>query len=319
MVTPIILDVDPGHDDAMAMILAHGNPNIDLRAITTVAGNQTLPKVTLNARRVATVAGITDVPIAAGCAQPLIRDQVVAADIHGESGLDGPAFGEPTVPLFPEHAVDLIIDLIMASGEGEITLVPTGPLTNIAMALRKEPRIAGRVREVVLMGGSYTRGNVTPAAEFNIFVDPEAADIVFTAGWPLTMVGLDLTHQARATEAVLARIGEIGTPLAQVAIDLLRFFRSTYLKRQGFDAPPVHDPTAVARVIDPSIVETEDAFIAVETRGRWTSGMTVTDFRGALKQPVNAKAATKLNFDAFWDMMIDAIAAIGTPASYQPV
>src|ERR1700694_5543675 len=193
----IILDCDPGHDDAMAILLAHGNPEIELLAITTVAGNQTVDKTSLNARRVCSVAGI-DVPIAAGWDRPFTRELRTAAYIHGESGLDGPAFGEPTVPLDQRHAVDLIIELLMQSS-GDITLVPTGPLTNVAMALRKEPRIIKKVQEVVLMGGAYTRGNTTPAAEFNIAVDPEAAAIVFTAGWALAVIGLDLTPHALGT------------------------------------------------------------------------------------------------------------------------
>src|SRR5256885_7456766 len=209
----IILDCDPGHDDAMAILLANGNPEIELLAITTVAGNQTLEKTSLNARRVCTVAGIRDVPVAAGCDRPLIRELKTAAYIHGESGLDGPSFGEPTVPLDGRHAVDLIIELLMRS-KGDITLVPTGPLTNIAMALRKEPRIVQKAREIILMGGAYTRGNTTPAAEFNIHVDPEAAAIVFTAGWPLTMVGLGLSHQAPSTPAPLARLAAPGSPAA---------------------------------------------------------------------------------------------------------
>jgi purine nucleosidase len=308
----IILDCDPGHDDAMAILLAHGNPEIELLAITTVAGNQTLDKTSLNARRVCTVAGIKDVPIAAGCDRPLTRTLQTAAYIHGESGLDGPAFGEPTVPLDPRHAVELIIELVMNSS-GEITLVPTGPLTNIAMALRKEPRIVKKVQEVVLMGGAFTRGNTTPAAEFNIYTDPEAAAIVFNAGWPLTMVGLDLTHQALATPAVLERITGLGTPIARIAVELLEFFRETYRRNAGFDAPPVHDPCAVARVIDPSVVQSVDAFVAIETRGEFTSGMTVTDFSGRLGPP-NVHVATRLDVERFWNLMIGAIERIGADA-----
>ena len=307
----IILDCDPGHDDAMAILLAHGNPEIELVAITTVAGNQTLDKTSLNARRVATVAGIRDVPVAAGCDRPLTRELKTAGYIHGESGLDGPAFGEPTVPLDSRHAVDLIIELLMHSN-GDITLVPTGPLTNIAMAVRKEPRIVPKVQELILMGGAYTRGNTTPAAEFNIYVDPEAAEIVFRAGWPLTMVGLDLTHQALATPAVLERIAALGTPVARLAAQLMEFFRQTYRRNAGFDSPPVHDPCAVARVIDPNVMQCVNAFVAIETRGEYSSGMTVTDFSSRLG-PTNAQVATKLDVDLFWDLMVDAIRRIGAP------
>jgi len=216
------------------------------------------------------------------------------------------------VALDPRHAVDLIIELLMQSN-GDITLVPTGPLTNIAMAVRKEPRIIQKAREIVLMGGAYTRGNTTPAAEFNIYVDPEAAAIVFTAGWPLTMVGLDLTHQALATPAVLERIAALGTPVARIAVQLMEFFRETYRRNSGFDSPPVHDPCAVARVIDPKVMHCVDAFVAIETRGDFTSGMTVTDFSSRLG-PTNAQVATKLDINLFWDLMVDAIERIGAPA-----
>ena len=306
----IIIDCDPGHDDAMAILLAHGNPEVELCAITTVAGNQTLEKTTLNARRVCSVANITGVPVAAGCDRPLLRPLVTAAETHGESGLDGPRFDGPTTPLADTHAVDLIIDLVMSS-PGEITLVPIGPLTNIAIALRKEPRLATAVREVVLMGGAHTRGNSTPAAEFNIFVDPEAAAIVFGAGWPITMIGLDLTHQALATPQVIDRIGALGTPLAGIMVELMSFFTSTYKAMSGFGSPPVHDPCAVARVIDPKLVECIPTYVIVETHGASTSGMTLVDFENRFGREHNALVATKLDFDGFWNLMLDAIQRIG--------
>ncbi|HWC84160.1 MAG TPA: nucleoside hydrolase [Pseudonocardiaceae bacterium] len=307
----IVLDCDPGHDDAIALLLAHGNPAVELAAITTVAGNSTLANVTRNALAVATLAGIRDVPIAAGCDRPLLREPIVAADIHGASGLDGTELPEPTVPLDPRHGVDLIIDTVLAAEPGELTLVPTGPLTNIALAIRREPRIVSRVREVVLMGGAYTRGNVTPAAEFNIAVDPEAAAAVFAADWPVTMVGLDLTHQALATPEVLARIAGLGTPVARAVHELLRFFRTSYRAGQGMADPPVHDPCAVARVIAPEIVQVVEAFVTVETQGRWTSGMTVTDFGNSLGNPHNTLVATRLDVDRFWDLVVHALTAIG--------
>src|SRR5579875_3313971 len=248
MVKRIILDCDPGHDDAIAILLAGGCPEIELTAITTVAGNQTLGKTTLNARRVCTVAGLSGVPILAGCDRPLLRPRITAAAIHGESGLDGPVFGEPTVPVADEHAVDYLVRTLMAEGE-DITLVPTGPLTNVAAALVREPRIAQRTREVVLMGGAYTRGNRTPAAEFNILADPEAAALVFSAGWPLTMIGLDLTHQAIADAAVTERIEALDSGVSRMVTDLLDFFGASYRASEGIHAgPPVHDPCAVARV-----------------------------------------------------------------------
>ena len=305
MTKPIILDCDPGHDDAMAILLARGCPDIDLRAITTVAGNQTLEKTTLNARRVCSVARIDDVPIYAGCDRPLVRPQIIAADVHGESGLDGPVFGEPTVPAQDEHAVDFLVRTLMAS-DGDITLVPVGPLTNIAMALRREPAIVQRTAGVVLMGGAYTRGNRTPAAEFNILADPEAAAIVFEAGWPVTMVGLDLTHQAGATTDVLSQIEALGTDLSKIVIELLKFFGRTYYEVEGMPAPPVHDPCAVARVARPDLVAVQDAFVAVETHGTLTAGMTVTDF-DLRHHPANAQVATQLDAGGFWSLVLDAL------------
>ena len=309
----ILLDCDPGHDDAIAMLLAHGNPDIELAAVTTVAGNAPLPDVTRNALCVATLAGMTGIPIAAGCDRPLVRPQIVATGIHGKSGLDGTTLPEPTVPLDPRHGVDVIVQTVLAAEPGELTLVPTGPLTNVALAIRREPRIVSRVREVVLMGGAYGRGNVTPAAEFNIAVDPEAAAAVFAADWPVTMVGLDLTHQALATADVRKRIAAIGTPVATAVDELLAFFGRTYRAEQGMAAPPVHDACAVARVIAPEVMEVAEAFVTVETQGRWTAGMTVTDFGNAYGEQHNTLVATRLDVARFWNLVIDALAAIGSP------
>ncbi|MDR2225560.1 MAG: nucleoside hydrolase, partial [Providencia sp.] len=211
----IILDCDPGHDDAIALLLAYGNPDIDLLAVTTVAGNQTLEKVTRNALAIAEMAKITGIPFAAGSVRPLVRDIEVAPDIHGDSGLDGPVLPTPTLQLDERHAVSLIIDTIMSHPPKTVTLVPTGALTNIALAARLEPRIVQRVKEVVLMGGGYHVGNWSAVAEFNIKIDPEAAHIVFNEKWPLTMVGLDLTHQALATPDIVKEIAAIGSDCSQ--------------------------------------------------------------------------------------------------------
>ncbi|WP_411719841.1 nucleoside hydrolase [Mycetocola sp.] len=310
MVERMIIDCDPGHDDALAIILAAGNPNIDLMAITTVAGNQTIEKVTRNALSVCAIAGITDVPVAQGAGVPLVRPQIVAPDIHGESGLDGPVLPEPQIELDPRRAVDLIIDLVMENEPGTINLVPTGPLTNVALAMKVEPRIVERVKRVILMGGSYTRGNSTPSAEFNILADPEAAQAVFAGAWPVTMVGLDQTHQATADADIVARIAAIDSPLSEFVVEILTFFGTTYKDVQGFDAPPVHDLCCVAKLVNPAVFATRDAFVGVELTGRWTTGMTVTDFDNLLDQEHNTQVATTLDKQLLWDMTINAISVL---------
>ncbi|MFD3547210.1 nucleoside hydrolase [Streptomyces sp. NPDC058655] len=313
MPVPIIIDCDPGHDDAFALMLAAADPAVDLLAITTVAGNQTLEKTTLNARRVCTLAGITDVPIAAGCDRPLLQPLAVAADVHGESGLDGPRFPQPAVDVVGDHAVDLIHRILMAHPE-PVTLVPTAPLTNIALLLTRYPKSAARIREIVLMGGSTGRGNRTPAAEFNIHTDPEAADIVFASGVPITMCGLNVTHQALATPEIVARFDGLGTELGRVCAELLVYFASAYDRLWGMPHPPLHDPVAVARVIDPAMVGCADANVTVELHGRYTRGATVVDLHRYLDRPVNAQVAVELDAERFWDRMVAAVAALGSRA-----
>ena len=303
----ILLDCDPGHDDAVAMMLAWGNPSIELLGITTVGGNQTLDKVTRNALSVATVVGMHDVPIAAGCRLPLVRPVEIAPDVHGDSGLDGVELPEPAVQLDPRHGVDLIIETIMSNEPGTVTLVPTGPLTNIAMAARKEPRIVERVQEVVLMGGGYHVGNWSAVAEFNIKVDPEAAHIVFNEKWPIVMVGLDLTHQALATDEVAERIAAVPGSVSQFTLGLFTFFRKAYQDAQGFEFPPVHDPCTLAYLIDPTIVETVKVPVDVELNGSLTTGMTVADFRAPAPEDCHTKVATRLDAPRFWGLVVDAI------------
>jgi len=311
--TKIILDCDPGHDDAIAMLLAWGNPDIDLVGVTTVMGNQTIEKVTRNALSVARVAGITGVPFARGAHRPLVRRVEVAESIHGESGLDGPVLPPPLIELDPRHAVDFIIDTIMAAPAGTITLVPTGALTNIAMAVRKEPRIVPRVRQVVLMGGGVNVGNWSATSEFNIVIDPEAAHIVFNEDWPLTMVGLDLTHEALATPEVAASIAAVGTGPARFVGELLDFFGETYRDQQGFEYPPVHDPCAVAFVIDPTVMQTVKVPLDIELTGTLTLGMTVADFRSPAPADCTTHVARNLDHAKFWALVVDALERIGDP------
>ncbi|QYN47503.1 nucleoside hydrolase [Gilliamella sp. ESL0405] len=307
----IILDCDPGHDDAIALLLAHGNPNIELLAVTTVVGNQTLDKVTRNALSVARIANITNVPFAAGAVRPLVRNIEIAPDIHGDSGLDGPVLPEPTIELDNRHAIDLIIDTIMSHPPKTVTLVPTGGLTNIAMAVRKEPKIVERVKEVVLMGGGYHVGNWSAVAEFNIKIDPEAAHIVFNEKWPLTMVGLDLTHQALATPEVIEKIAAIKTKPAKFVLEMLEFFGKMYKQAQGFTYPPVHDPCAVAYVINPELIKTKRVPVDIELTGTLTLGMTVADFRFPADERCHTQVATELDHTGFWDLIVDSLKRIG--------
>mgnify|MGYP002152445428 CR=1 FL=1 len=310
MATPLILDCDPGHDDALAILLAASHPAVELLAITTCGGNQTVEKCTLNARRMCSVAGIVDVPIATGARGPLLGSLHIGEYVHGISGLDGPAFAEPTVPEAAESAHDLIVRLLREHPE-PVTLVPTGPLTNIALVLQAHPELKENIREIVLMGGSTERGNDTPYAEFNIRVDPEAADIVFRSGLPVTMCGLNITHQALATPAGVDRIRALGTPMGDLCVELLTYFSASYLRTWGFTSPPLHDPVAVARVIDSSLVECVEAPVAIETHGRFTSGATCVDLHHLTGEPDNAHVAMTLDVERFWDLMIGAIASYG--------
>ena len=306
----VVLDCDPGHDDAMAILLAAASPELELVAITTVAGNQTLEKTTLNARRVCGVAGILDVPIAAGCDRPLVRELLLAEDIHGASGLDGVDWDEPTVPLDPRHGVDLIIEAASA-GPGPLTIVAVGPLTNVATALRRDPDLAGRVERIAVMGGAIGLGNTTPSAEFNIHVDPEAADEVFRAGIPITLVPLEVTHRALATDSVLGRIAALETPVARMSVALMRFFAETYLRVFGFEAPAVHDPCAVAAVIDPAVVPSRRMNVAIDTESSLSLGRTVCDVYAKTGRAPNADVGIGLDVDAFWDLMLAALATYG--------
>jgi inosine-uridine nucleoside N-ribohydrolase len=301
-----VLDCDPGHDDAMAILLAAASPGIDLRAITTVAGNQTVDKTTLNARRVCSVAGIHGVPIAAGRDRPLRRERMVAAEIHGASGLDGVDWGEPSVGTDSRDGVDVIVAEATAGAE-PLTIVAVGPLTNVAAALRQEPAIAARLDRIAIMGGAVGLGNWTPAAEFNIYADPEAADIVLRSGVPITLAPLEVTHRALATDSVIERIRALDTPVARMSVALLRYFAETYERVFGFPAPAVHDPCAVAAVIDPSIVATRSMNVTVELESDLTLGRTVCDVYGTTGREPNVDVGVNLDVERFWDLMIEAI------------
>ncbi|MEU4219021.1 nucleoside hydrolase [Actinoplanes sp. NPDC026623] len=309
---PIIIDCDPGHDDALALLLAAGDPRLRLLGVTTVAGNQTLDKTTRNALRILALAGVSGVPVAAGCDRPLAGTLVVADDIHGASGLDGPDLDVPVAEAENVHAVELMRRLLVGSAE-PVTLIATGPLTNVASLLREHPEVIPYVRRVVFMGGSTERGNTTPYGEFNIVTDPEAADIVLRSGLPQTMIGLNVTHRAPATTEIIAEFRGLGTRLGTVCAELMTYFARTYHRVFGFEHPPVHDPIAVAAVIDPSIVHTVAAPVAVELTGTHTRGATVVDLHRRTTLAPNADVAVGLEVDAFWRLLMASVRTLGRP------
>jgi purine nucleosidase/pyrimidine-specific ribonucleoside hydrolase len=310
MAIPVIIDCDPGHDDALALLLAAGDARLRLLGVTTVAGNQTLDKTTRNAQKILALAGAADIPVAAGCERPLVNELVVADDIHGASGLDGPDLDVPVAGTAGVHAVQLIRQLIEESAE-PVTLIATGPLTNVALLLRTHPGIISRVRRIVFMGGSTDRGNTTPYGEFNIVTDPEAADAVLRSALPLTMIGLNVTHRALATADIIARFRGLGTGLGDVCAELMTFFASAYRRSFGFAHPPVHDPVAVAAVLDPSVVKTVVAPVAVELAGTYTRGATVVDLHRRTGLPAQVDVAVDLEVDAFWRLLISAVRTLG--------
>ena len=299
----IILDCDPGHDDAVAIMLAAINPKIELLGITVVAGNQKLEKTVNNALKVCNHLNL-DVPVFSGMSRPMIREQLIADDIHGETGLDGPKFEELKIKAEDKHAVNFIIDTLMNSDE-KITLVPTGPLTNIGMAIRFEPRIIEKINRIVLMGGSYQLGNMTPAAEFNILADPDAAHIVFSSGLKIVMMGLDLTRQASATKEVVEKIKSLNNKASKLFVDLMEFFAASQKNVYGWSAPPVHDPTTIAYIIDPECIEVKPMFCEIELWSEKSYGRTLCDYFGILKKEPNVDVAVKLDFDKFWNLVYE--------------
>jgi purine nucleosidase len=306
MPTPVILDCDPGHDDVFAIWLAAGNPALDLKAITTVSGNGYLEYTSLNARIACTIAGIEGVPVAAGAARPLQRTLTPASWIHGENALGGPELPEPTVPLDSRTATELIADTLRASDE-PVVLIPTGPLTNIAIFLQEHPELLGKIREIVWMGGSTTRGNVTPYAEFNASVDPEAIDVILRSGLPFTMVGLNITHQALITPEVMKRIEAIDNATSAFGVELLRYFCSTYEVAEKMPEGPLHDPVAVALVADPAVATTQRVRIDVELAGTETAGATSVDLIDILRREHNATVALDLDVERFWSSIEQAL------------
>jgi purine nucleosidase/pyrimidine-specific ribonucleoside hydrolase len=302
--TPILLDCDPGHDDAIALLLALGSDEVVLRGVTTVAGNQTLEKTTANAIRVLELAGRGEIPVAAGADRPLVRDPFVAAYVHGETGLDGPDLPPPQGQPSPQHAVDFLAERIQGT-----TLVATGPLTNVALLLARHP--AARVERIVLMGGAIAEGNVTPAAEFNIWADPEAAARVFASGVEVTMVGLDVTHKALVTTAHAEKLrstGRIGTVVAE----LLDFYGVYHREVYGFDGSPVHDAVAVAHLLDPTLLETAHVNVQVDCcPEELCRGRTVVDLWRRTGLEPNAYVATGIDAERFRALLHERLARLG--------
>ncbi|UOQ87747.1 nucleoside hydrolase [Agromyces endophyticus] len=310
MSLPVIVDCDPGHDDVFALWLAAGHPALDLRAVTTVGGNVPLEHTSRNARIALTVAGVEGVPVAAGAAGPIARVLQTAEWIHGENGLGGPVLPEPTVPLDPRTATELMADVLLAADE-PVAIVATGPITNVAVLLRDRPEVAGRIREVVWMGGSTERGNATPYAEFNALVDPEALDLVVRSGVPFTMVGLNVTHRALVTPGVRERLSSAGTRTAAFAGELLDFFCRTNDEVFGMPEGPLHDPVAVAVLADPGCVGVRRTRLDVELHGTETLGATSVDFDGMLRREPNADVAVELDVDRFWSLVEASLARLG--------
>ncbi|RBP95411.1 purine nucleosidase [Cytobacillus firmus] len=301
----IILDCDPGHDDAIAIILAAARPELEILGITTVSGNAEIEKTTDNALKICDLVSLHDVIVSKGASEPIVRLRENAPGIHGESGLDGPELPEPSRSWSDEHGVDTIIRLVKESKE-PVTLVPTGPLTNIGLALTKAPEIKDNIEEIVLMGGG-TIGNWTPSAEFNIWADPEAAKKVFDSGLPIAVMGLDITHQALATKDVIHQVNQIDNKVAKIVGELLVFFASTYKEMFDFDGAPVHDVLAVAYLVAPELFKMKAVNIAVETKGEFTAGTTLVDLHGVTGRKINAKFGMELDVEGFWQLMIEAL------------
>ena len=303
MSTPILLDCDPGHDDAIALLLALGSDEVELRGVTTVAGNQTLEKTTANAIRVLELAGRGGIPVAAGADRPLVREPRVAANVHGETGLDGPDLPPPQAKPEGEHAVDFLAGRIAGT-----TLVATGPLTNVALLLARHP--GARPQRIVLMGGAIAEGNVTPAAEFNIWADPEAAARVFTSGIELTMVGLDVTHKALVTSAHAQELRGAGR-IGEVVAELLDFYGVFHREVYGFDGSPVHDAVAVTHVIDPTLLQTAHVNVQVDCESRLCRGRTVVDLWRRTGREPNAHVATDIDTERFLALLHQRLARLG--------
>ncbi|MGU5792378.1 pyrimidine-specific ribonucleoside hydrolase RihA [Aeromonas hydrophila] len=309
MALPVILDCDPGHDDAIALILALASPELKVLAVTTSAGNQTPDKTLNNALRILTLLGRDDIPVAAGAPKPLARELIIADNVHGESGLDGPQLPDPAFAPVAMTALELMAKCLRESPE-PVTLVPTGPLTNIALLLAAHPELKSKIARIVLMGGAAGPGNWTPAAEFNIYVDPEAADMVFKSGLPITMCGLDVTHEAQVMDEDIERVRAITNPVAQCVAGLLDFFMIYHRDpKWGFAGAPLHDPCTIAWLLAPALFHGVECRVDIETGGTHTSGMTVVDRYGLTGKTANALVLLGLDRAGFIDLLVTRLRA----------
>ncbi len=307
---PIIIDCDPGADDAIALFLAlSAHDALDVLGITTVAGNVPLALTQKNARCLCELVGRPDLPVYAGCSRPLLRPLITAEDVHGKTGLDGIHLSEPQMLLQPQHAVDFLIDTLLRSPT-KITLATLGPLTNLAVAIVKQPEICQQIQEVVMMGGAVTQGNITPSAEFNVYVDPHAAQVVMSSGIPLTLLSLDVTHQAIATPERLSAIRDIHSPVSAAVIGLLDHYGAYEMQRYGSAGPPLHDPCVIAYLLQPDLFTSRRAYVAIETTSELTMGRTVVDLWGVTAQAPNATVVESIHADRFYQLLTDSIAKL---------
>jgi purine nucleosidase len=309
---PIIIDTDPSPDDAVSILMALASPaDLELLAVTTVAGNVPLELTTKNALKTLELARRTDIPVYAGAWAPLMRKLVTAEHVHGRTGFDGYELPEPSIKPSKGFAPDVIVDLVMNRQPGEVTLCCLAPLTNIALALAREPRLCTRLREIVLMGGAFSEGgNVTPSAEFNIYVDPEAAVRVFTCGAPITMIPLDCTHKALNTTARLEKLRQIGTPLAEAFFHLLTFNKRFDEQKYGWEGGPLHDPTVIAYLLAPHLFSGRKVNVAIEVTSDLTLGATVVDWWSITGKPANATVLREIDADGYFDLVIRCLSQL---------
>ncbi len=308
---PIIIDTDPGQDDAIAILAALASDELEVLGITAVAGNVPLELTARNALILVELAGRTDVPVFAGCDRPLRRDLVTAEHVHGKTGIDGADLPDPTIALQPQSAMDWMIETLLAAGEREITICPVGPMTNVATVLETAPEAARNIREIACMGGGFfDGGNTTPTAEFNVFVDPEAAQIVLHCGAPVTMLPLDVTHKALMTDAWINQVRDLGTRTGAAAAGMLNFYERFDVDKYGTFGGPLHDPNVIAYLLRPDLYSGRHCNVEVETESPLTTGMTVVDWWDVTDRPANCQYITEVDSDGFYELLLDLLARL---------